>query len=134
MLYEITINLHMHTRYSDGSGSHSDIVQAAMHCRHRCRHRHRSQCLGQWTGRLLPNGNSQVLLLVGEEIHDQARQPQKNHLLVFGADKELATQAADPQRLLDSVRQAGGLSFLAHIVDPPSTAMGNKTCPGSIGR
>ncbi len=29
------------------------------------------------------NGDRRVLLLVGEEVHDQARQPQKNHLLVF---------------------------------------------------
>ena len=27
---EIVINLHMHTRYSDGSGTHKDIAQAAI--------------------------------------------------------------------------------------------------------
>ena len=58
------------------------------------------------------------MLLVGEEIHDQSREPQKNHLLVFGAERELATLADDPQALIDAVRQAGGLSFIAHPVDP----------------
>ncbi|HCR71516.1 MAG TPA: histidinol-phosphatase, partial [Anaerolineae bacterium] len=28
-MHEITINLHMHTRYSDGSGTHKDIATAA---------------------------------------------------------------------------------------------------------
>jgi hypothetical protein len=59
-----------------------------------------------------------VLLLVGEEIHDQIRVPQKNHMLVLEARRELAPLASHPQRLLDAVRDAGGLSFLAHIVDP----------------
>ena len=29
-MQEIIVNLHMHTRYSDGSGTHRDIAQAAM--------------------------------------------------------------------------------------------------------
>ena len=29
-MHEIVVNLHMHTRYSDGSGSHKDIAQAAI--------------------------------------------------------------------------------------------------------
>jgi len=34
------------------------------------------------------NGSHRVLMLIGEEIHDQFRNPQKNHLLVFGADQK----------------------------------------------
>jgi hypothetical protein len=60
---------------------------------------------------------------VGEEIHDQTRQPQKNHLLVLGADREFAPLADQPQRLIDAVRQAGGLTFLAHPVDPAAPAV-----------
>jgi hypothetical protein len=48
-----------------------------------------------WTPR--PN---RVLLLVGQEVHDQARNPQKNHLLVFNANRDVATFAPDPQRLV----------------------------------
>ena len=29
-MHELVINLHMHTRYSDGHGSHGDIAAAAM--------------------------------------------------------------------------------------------------------
>ena len=29
-MQEIVVNLHMHTRYSDGSGSHKDIANAAI--------------------------------------------------------------------------------------------------------
>ena len=29
-MHEITINLHMHTRFSDGHGSHADIARAAI--------------------------------------------------------------------------------------------------------
>ena len=29
-MHEIIVNLHMHTRYSDGSGTHKDIAEAAM--------------------------------------------------------------------------------------------------------
>jgi hypothetical protein len=61
---------------------------------------------------------------VGEEIHDQARNPQKNHLLVFGAQRELAPYAYDPQVLLDTVAKSGGLSFIAHPVDPAAPSVG----------
>ena len=43
-MHEIVINLHMHTRYSDGAGSHRDIARAALR-RARRGHRHRSQRL-----------------------------------------------------------------------------------------
>ena len=29
-MHEIIVNLHMHTRYSDGGGSHQDIAEAAL--------------------------------------------------------------------------------------------------------
>jgi hypothetical protein len=60
------------------------------------------------------DGKKRVLLLVGEEVHDQARDPQKSHLLVFGAGKGLSAYANNPQLLVDSVRKEGGYSFIAH--------------------
>jgi hypothetical protein len=62
------------------------------------------------------------LLLVGEELHDRNRLPQKNHLLVFGADRELAACADDLGSLLNAAKQAGGISILAHPVDPAAPA------------
>ena len=82
----------MHTHYSDGLVRIKDIATAAMKVGidavivtdHNV-----------WVDG--PAGYLKVedalLLMVGEEIHDQSRQPQKNHLLVFGANRELATYA-----------------------------------------
>jgi hypothetical protein len=118
LTHEYVGNLHVHTPYSDGVGSHDEVAAAAieagldfvMTTDHNV-----------WVGGMEGyryQGNQRVLLFVGEEIHDQTRVPQKNHLLVYGADRELARLAPAPQRLLDAVSEAGGLSFLAHIVDP----------------
>jgi len=122
-MHELTINLHMHTRYSDGSGSHADLAQAAL--------RTGLDAIIVTDHNIWVNGpedyyrqgDRQVLLLVGEEIHDQHRDPQKNHLLVFGARRELATLAEDPQKLIDGVNEAGGQAYLAHPIDPPAPAI-----------
>ena len=122
-MHEIIINLHMHTRYSDGAGSHADIATAAINAGldavivtdHNV-----------WVDGIegyKQLGDHCVLMLIGEEIHDQTRDPQKNHMLVFGANRELATYAYDPQFLLDAVAKAGGLAFLAHPVDPAAPAV-----------
>jgi hypothetical protein len=115
---EIIINLHMHTRYSDGSGLHRDIVEAAA----------RAGLDGvivtdhnvwvQGVEGYRETHNRRILLLVGEEVHDRMRNPQKNHLLVIGANRELSPLAGSPQRVIDAARQAGGLTFIAHPNDP----------------
>lgn len=115
---EITLNLHMHTRYSDGTGSHGDIANAALRAGIDAVIVTDHNVLVNGPAGYYKDGRRRVLLMVGEEIHDQARHPQKNHLLVLGADREMATYAYDPQLLLDAVTQAGGLSFLAHPVNP----------------
>jgi hypothetical protein len=125
-MHEAVVNLHMHTRYSDGSGTHRDIAAAAI--------RAGVDAVIVTDHNILVRGfegyykgkNKRVLMLVGEEIHDQARDPQKNHLLVLGADRELAPFADDPQNLIHQVREAGGLSFLAHPDDPEAKAF-NET-------
>jgi hypothetical protein len=122
--HEYVGNLHVHSVYSDGTLTHEGIAEAA------------------WGGGLdfvvVTDHNvyvaeldgyryfsdGAVLLLTGEEIHDQRRDPQKNHLLVYEARTELAPLASDPQALLEAVASAGGLAFLAHIIDPESTAFG----------
>ncbi len=121
-MHEIVVNLHMHTRYSDGHGSHRDIAQAAIRAGldavivtdH-------NVLVGGFEGYYIEN-QKRVLLLIGEEIHDQSRAPQKNHMLVFGAGRELATFAETPQSLIDQVRACGGLSFIAHPNDPAAPA------------
>jgi hypothetical protein len=121
-MHEYRVNLHMHTVYSDGFGSHAEIIQAALQTGLDAVIVTDHNVLVQGLEKYYVDGDRRVLLLVGEEIHDQARDPQKNHMLVIGADQELAPLAYDPQRLIDGVRQSGGLSFLAHPVDPPAPA------------
>ncbi len=109
----------MHTPYSDGKGSHCDIAQAALAAGLDfvvvTDHNILVQGLEGYYG---DEQQGHVLLLTGEEIHDRLRQPQANHLLVFGAEMELAHCARDPQELIDAVNSAGGLSFIAHPHDP----------------
>ena len=121
---EYIINLHMHTPFSDGHGTHKDIAKAAI----------KSDIDGViitdhnvlvkgMEGYYEENGN-RVLMLVGEEVHDQDRDPQKNHLLVIGTDREVSQFAADPQKLIDTIHKAGGLSFIAHPHDPSAPLIG----------
>ena len=121
-MYEIVVNLHMHTRYSDGSGTHKDIATAALKAGVDAVIVTDHNVLVQGFEGYYKEKNKKILMMVGEEVHDQARDPQKNHLLVFGAGRELATFAENPQHLIDQVRDAGGLSFLAHPDDPAAPA------------
>lgn len=117
-MQEIIVNLHMHTRYSDGTGLHKDIAAAAMRQGLDAVIVTDHNVLAEGFEGWHRDGNKRVLMLVGQEIHDQARDPQKNHLLVFGADRDLATLAEDPQALIRAVREAGGICFLAHPHEP----------------
>src|SRR5512138_1750718 len=133
-MHEIVVNLHMHTRYSDGTGTHKDIAQAAIKAGLDAvivtDHNVLVQGLegyyrvGRNPSTSLRTGR--VLLLVGQEVHDQDRDPQKNHLLVFNASRDVSTLADDPQTLINRVAEAGGLSFIAHPCDPAAPAF-NET-------
>lgn len=123
-MHELVANLHMHTRYSDGHVSHREIVQAALKTGLDIVIVTDHNVWVRGPEDYYKDGDRKVLLLVGEEIHDQSRDPQKNHLIVLGANRELAPLAYDPQFLLDSVRKANGYAFIAHPVDPASTAVG----------
>jgi hypothetical protein len=129
-MHEIVVNLHMHTVYSDGTGTHKDIADAAIKAGLDAvivtDHNVLVQGMEGYyrVGRSLttPLRKSRVLLLVGQEVHDQDRVPQKNHLLVFNANRDVATLADDPQTLINGVSEAGGLSFIAHPRDPEAPA------------
>jgi hypothetical protein len=116
-MHEIVLNLHMHTRYSDGFGTHQDIAEAALQAGVDAVIVTDHNVLVKGPEGYYRNGDRRVLMLVGEEIHDRTRVPQKNHLLVFGGDRELAPLSPHPQRLLDGVQDIRGLAFLAHPVE-----------------
>jgi hypothetical protein len=123
-MHELTINLHMHTTYSDGSGTHADLGKAALKTGVDVLLVTDHNILVQGVNNYYQDGRKRVLVLACEEIHDQDRDPQKNHLLVFGTDRELAPLAENPQTLIDAVRSAGGICFIAHPIDPAMPAFG----------
>lgn len=125
-MHEISVNLHMHTVYSDGHGTHADIARAALRAGIDVVIVTDHNVFVDGPEDYYHDGDRRVLLLVGEEIHDQARLPQKSHLLVFGAGRELAALAWDLNRLFEGVRQAGGLAFIAHPYDPAAPAVGEE--------
>src|SRR5258706_850507 len=108
----------MHTVYSDGSGTHKDIARAALKTGLDAVIVTDHNVLVSGMDGCEREGKKRVFMLVAEAVYDQARLPQKSHLLVFNATREMATFASDPQSLIDSVRHAEGLSFIAHPYDP----------------
>ena len=125
-MHEIVINLHMHTRYSDGTGSHQDIAAAALKCGLDAVIVTDHNVLVRGMEGYVKGGSDRILMLIGEEVHDQDRDPQKNHLLVFGTRQESATLADDPAALIRAVKDAGGLSFIAHPTDPAAPVFGES--------
>jgi hypothetical protein len=121
---ELVINLHIHTTYSDGSATYLELGQAALKTGVDVLLVTDHNVLVKGVDTYFQNEGKRALLLVCEEIHDQDRNPQKNHLLVFGVNQELSTLADDPQTLISNVYSLGGLSFLAHPVDPALPSFG----------
>jgi hypothetical protein len=109
-IYDYAGNTHVHTTYSDGTGLHADVAEAAARAGLDflvfTDHNVWVQGLSGYYG--------DVLVLIGEEIHDPRLAPQANHLLAYNAQAELAQLAAEPQELIDGVREHGGFAFLAH--------------------
>jgi predicted metal-dependent phosphoesterase TrpH len=111
---ELICNLHLHSTYSDGSGDYSTITQAALKTDVDVIILTDHNVLVKGLEGYRRSQGRTILVLTGEEVHDQNRDPQKNHTLVFGAEKEMAGYAPDPQMLINEVNKSGGLSFLAH--------------------
>ncbi len=126
-MLEIAINLHMHTRHSDGTGTHQDIAESAIKAGLEAVIVTDHNILVQEQEGYYAKGEDTVLVLIGEEIHDNNTEQRNNHLLVFGVNSELADMAPDTQGLITKIAQEGGLSFLAHPIDPaaPKFNQGN---------
>ena len=76
-MHEIIVNLHIHTCYSDGSLPHKDIALIACNAGLDALITTDHNVLVKDAQRYYQFGEKKVLLLVGEEIHDQARQRQR---------------------------------------------------------
>ncbi len=111
---EIICNLHVHTHYSDGSGDYTRIADEAFQSGVDVVIITDHNVWVKGLERYVEKEDRRVLLLTGEEVHDQARMPQKSHMLVIGCENEVSPFAYDPQTLIDKINEHHGLSFLAH--------------------
>ena len=116
--HEITANLHVHSIYSDGLKTHAQIARDAMRAGLDAVIVTDHNVFPEGLGGYYQNGKKRVLVIIGEEIHDIRRQPQKNHLLAIGTNHSYAHLAHQPQDLIKAIVQDGGLTFVAHPVDP----------------
>lgn len=116
-MQELIVGIHAHTTFSDGAGTHADLAHAAMKAGLDVLITTDHNILVQGIDGYLQKGRRKMLLLAAEEIHDPTRQPGGNHMLVLGANRELAKFASDPQELIKQTKSANGLSFIAHPND-----------------
>lgn len=116
-MFEYVGNLHMHSTDSDGHGSHEQIAAAALQAGldFVIVTDHNQLSLERQTYHY--QGDRRLLMLIGQEVHDVERTPERSHLLVYGASEDLSQHAPDPQQLLDRAADVGALTFLAHPVD-----------------
>lgn len=117
MLFEYYGNVHMHTTYSDGTGTFEDLVSAA--------HAAGIDFVYVTDHNVLVREQEEgyrkgVLTLVGQEVHNPNRDPERSHLLCLGIHENVAALAPQPQELIDAVREQQGLSFLAHPIEEPT--------------
>lgn len=113
-MIELAGNLHMHTPYSDGEKYHAAIAEDAIKAGLDFVIVTDHNIWVEEVDGYYENEEGRVLLFTGEEVHNVRRKPQASHFLAYGAKKELAPFAPDPQGLIDETLNAGGFGFLAH--------------------
>ena len=109
-------SIHNHTVHSDGTGTVEDLIAAAA--------RAGLDFLIITDHNVLADQSQQgwrqgVLTLIDIEVHDPELVPERNHCLTLNVNEDVSPFARDPQGLIDAVRERGGLTFLAHPIDPP---------------
>ena len=107
-------NIHMHTVQSDGEGTFEELLAAAHQAGLDFVYVTDHNVLVRDEEEGYRNG---ILTMVGQEVHNQALKPSRNHLLCLGVDQDVTAHAADPQKLIDAVNEQGALTFLAHPVE-----------------
>ncbi|MFH1091462.1 MAG: PHP domain-containing protein, partial [Pseudomonadota bacterium] len=107
-LSEYVANLHVHTTYSDGSGSMDEVIAAA-------RQAGLDVLLINDHDTLAARKNGyegyhgRLLVLVGLELSGP-----HNHYLVYGVDSCPDYDWQKPQEFINRCKAAGGIGFLAH--------------------
>lgn len=111
---ELVGNLHVHSVYSDGSGTYREIAAAAAAAQ--------LNFVIVTDHNIRPSGlegfHDQTLVLSGEELHNVRSLPQCNHLLVYGAGKEMAPYTfGNTQTLIQASRERDGVCVIAHPIE-----------------
>lgn len=112
-------NPHVHTVYSDGTATHKQVTAAAAEAGLdfviTTDHNIRPVNLESYYGN--------VLLLIGEEVHNVRRHPQANHLLTYATQQEMAPYSFGGTRtLLKAVQEHQGIAYVAHPIEKAGRA------------
>ncbi len=117
-MYQLLGNIHVHSNYSDGNSSITEIARAAK--------------AAGLTYVIITDHNSleglpeegfidDVLVLVGSEINYA-----KHHYLALGITTEIQPNDSDPQQVIDAVNSQNGLGFIAHPFEKGSPIVFNN--------
>ena len=110
---EITVNIHNHSLFSDGSGSYHEIAQAGLTAGVDCLIMTDHNVYVQGKDSYYYRDGKKLLMLVGEEIHNPQGEP-GSHLLVLNPTRELANLSANPQMIIDAMNRDRGITVIAH--------------------
>ncbi len=128
---EIVGNLHLHTTISDGTGTHDEVASAAARAGLDfiiyTDHNISLDGIDGWYHD--PGTGHRVLRLMGQEVNDKNLEPEHSHLLCYFVTDNLQSVVANPQRLIDTVVERGGVCFLAHPLERPGYDQASKTYP-----
>ena len=124
-LHDLSCVMHLHSTYSDGTGTVPEIARAAEragadvvlltdHDTLAARRRGEEGHYGP------------VLVLVGHEVSP----PNRNHMLAFDTDAEIDHRRLSAAQIAQAVRDAGGFGFAAHPFSAGSKRFGRL---GSLG-
>ena len=131
---ELKIGLHIHTSYSDGTGSVECVSRSALIAGLDVIIITDHNLWVQDIENYLQKGRRKLLILSGEEVHDNTLSDEKNHLLIFGQDRELSPFANDPQRLIDQVKVQVVYHFLPIPLKINCKDSVRRNFHGKIGR
>jgi len=111
-MFEYRGNMHIHSTYSDGSGTIEEISAAAK----------RAGLdfiivTDHFNLEALPEAGyrDKLLLLVGMEMNDA-----HNHYLALDVERVIKNDTAQPQTVIDAVNQQEGIGIIAHPLEYPS--------------
>jgi hypothetical protein len=130
-MVEIVGNFHLHTDRSDGTGTHRQVAEAAAQAGLDVLMftDHNVWVEGQEGWYTHPETGKEVLLLMGEEVHDPERRPKADHYLCLGVGRDVSEYGPQPQAVVDAVKRHGGAGFIAHPVDPAAALFDEPELP-----